>query len=80
MLSMAGIVGAIAIALAVLATSVIVGVCLLIGWVTDAARGTRGHPQGGAPGGAQYGGGAPGRGLPPASHRKRDGLSRTAGR
>jgi hypothetical protein len=78
MLSMAGIVGAIAAVLAVFMTLLIVGVCLLIRWVTDAARGTRGHPQRGAQAGGW--GGAPGQPLPPASHRKRDGFSRTAGR
>ncbi len=45
MLSMAGIVAAIAAILAVIVGALFIGVCLLVAWVTDAVRSAGGRPQ-----------------------------------
>ena len=76
LLSLVGIVSAIAALLAIVVSALVIGLCLLIAWTTDALRGDRGYP----PRGAHGGGGDRSRALPAASHRKRDSASRTAGR
>jgi hypothetical protein len=74
MLSMAGLLGAIAAALAVVVSALFIGACLLIAWTSDAVRGTRGQvPRGQAPRGTHGAGGTRDRALPAGSHRGRHG-------
>src|ERR1700729_2761846 len=45
MMSLVGIVAGIALVLAIIGTALVVGVCLLVSWVTDAFRSGGGRPQ-----------------------------------
>jgi hypothetical protein len=58
-MSLVGIVAGIAAILAIIVTSVIIGVCLLVSWMTDAFRSDRGRPQQGVRGGGRHTGQAP---------------------
>jgi hypothetical protein len=58
-MSLVGIVAGIAAILAIIVTSGIIGVCLLVSWMTDAFRSDGGRPQPGARGGGRHTGQAP---------------------
>jgi len=58
-MSLVVIVAGIAAVLAIIVTSVIIGVCLLVSWMTDAFRSDGGRPRPGVRGGGRHTGQAP---------------------
>ena len=66
MVSLLGIIAGISLILAVIVTGTVVGVCLLVSWLTRGARSgsvAPGRPRRGAHGGGAHGGGAHGGGA-----------------
>jgi hypothetical protein len=59
MVSLLGIVAGIALVLAVIVTALVVGVCLLVSWTTNAFRSGGGRPQPGTRGGGRHSNQAP---------------------
>jgi hypothetical protein len=64
MLSFVGIIAGVALILAVIVSSLVIGTCLLIAWITDTVGG-RSRP------GQRGGGQRTGRGAPPAGNGRR---------